>query len=837
MRRIGANHFGRAGLMASLLALAATGALHSAQTPSTPPHLALTFNNKAALSMVEDYCASCHNDIDEAGSLSFDDLRGDDITQGQRADIWEAILRKVSQDEMPPHTKRQPSPEMRAAFVRWVAAGRDVFAAAHPDPGRATLRRLNRVEYAAAVRDLLALDVDVSRELPQDNSGYGFDNIADVLSVSPTLVERYVAVGTKVARLATGIDRPRASVASYIVPKDGSTMNSGRPAYNERMTEDLPPASRGGGIMNFYARAAGDYDVVGWLNANTNNESDRLPQDRVSARVRLGAGAHRIGMAFRRDVAPDESVQFLRNNLDAVPLPVNKPVMLPLYVLVDGRRAATLMVPSYRLSDRYAQQNFPRDVMEIDVAGPTAIVGAQDTPSRRRIFTCHPADAAQEDGCARQILGRLAWRAYRRATTPDDLSPLLHAYRDERAASGQFERGIEAGVAALLVSPHFLFQAESDPAGGAPGTVHPVADRDLATRLSLFLWSSLPDETLLRLAETHQLHRPDVLAAQAMRMLDDPRAKALTQHFAGQWLYLRNLDQQRPDTDVFPQFDTRLRGAMAAETELFFAHLVKTNGSLLDFLSSDYTFLNQRLAEHYGIPGVRGTAMRKVALDPRWGRGGLLGQASILTVTSYGNHTSVVKRGKWVLENLLSSPPPPPPPDVPALKTTHDGKLLSAREQLELHRADPACAACHVRMDPIGFAMENYDAIGARRTMDAGQVIDAGATLPDGTRFAGLPGLRNILLARKDQFTQAFTEKLMTYALGRGIIAGDRPQIRAIARMAEADNFRIRTVIRGIVLSDAFRLRKVPAGAAQMTLNTTTLNTATLNTNGGSLRP
>jgi len=387
-------------------------------------------------------------------------------------------------------------------------------------------------------------------------------------------------------------------------------------------------------------------------------------------------------------------------------------------------------------------------------------------------------------------------------------------------------------VAGLLVSPHFLFQAESDPAGGAPGPILPVADRDLATRLSLFLWSSLPDETLLRLAETHQLHRPDVLAAQAMRMLDDPRAKALTQHFAGQWLYLRNLDQQRPDTDVFPQFDTRLRGAMAAETELFFAHLVKTNGSLLDFLSSDYTFLNQRLAEHYGIPGVRGTAMRKVALDPRWGRGGLLGQASILTVTSYGNHTSVVKRGKWVLENLLSSPPPPPPPDVPALKTTHDGKLLSAREQLELHRADPACAACHVRMDPIGFAMENYDAIGARRTMDAGQVIDAGATLPDGTRFAGLPGLRHILLARKDQFTQAFTEKLMTYALGRGIIAGDRPQIRAIARMAEADNFRIRTVIRGIVLSDAFRLRKVPVGAAQMTLNTTTLNT-----NGGSLRP
>ncbi|RVU05676.1 DUF1592 domain-containing protein [Novosphingobium umbonatum] len=814
MGRIGAKHLARASLAVSLLAMLATGALRSA-APSPAPK---PFDGKSAEAMVGDYCASCHNDIDQAGSLSFDDLRGGDIAAGRHAESWEAILRKVVQDEMPPHTKRQPSPEMRAAFVRWVASGRDAFAAAHPDPGKATLRRLNRVEYAAAVRDLLALDVDVARDLPQDNSGYGFDNIADVLSVSPTLVERYVSVAGKVARLATGLDRPRASVASYIVSKDGSIMNSGRPAYNERMSEELPPASRGGGIMRFYARAGGDYDVVGWLNANTNNESDRLPQDRVSARVKLSAGAHRIGMAFRRELAPDESVQFLRNNLDEVPLPVDKPVMLPLDVLVDGRRVTTLQVPSYRLSDRYAQQNFPRDVMEIDVAGPAAIHGPQDTPSRRRIFTCRPASSAQEEACARQILSSLARHAYRRNVGAEDLAPLLRAYGKERAATGQFERGIEAGVAALLVSPHFLFQAESDPAGAVPGSVHPVSDRDLATRLALFLWSSLPDETLLRLAEKRQLHRSEILSAQAMRMLDDPRAKALTQHFAGQWLYLRNLDQQRPDTDLFPQFDTRLRSAMAAETELFFAHLVTTNGSLLDFLSSDYTFLNQRLAEHYGITGVRGTAMRKVTLDPRWGRGGLLGQASILTVTSYGNHTSVVKRGKWVLENLLASPPPPPPPDVPALKASHEGKLLSAREQLELHRADPACAACHVRMDPIGFAMENFDAIGAHRQQDAGQLIDASASLPDGTRFTGLPGLRGILLARKDQFTQAFTEKLMTYALGRGVIAADRPQIRAIARMGAADHFRIRTIIRGIVLSDAFRLRKVPVSAARMTL-------------------
>jgi hypothetical protein len=357
--------------------------------------------------------------------------------------------------------------------------------------------------------------------------------------------------------------------------------------------------------------------------------------------------------------------------------------------------------------------------MEIDVAGPASITGTQDTPSRRRIFTCHPTATTQEEACARQILGNLARRAYRRPVGPEDMTPLLHAYASERAASGEFERGIEAGVAALLVSP--LPVSGRERSGRRRAGQCPPRHRPRSGHPPLTVSVEQPARrNLLRLAETHQLHRPEILTAQTTRMLNDPRAKALTRHFAGQWLYLRNLDQQRPDTDLFPQFDTRLR-AMAAETEMFFAHLVKTNGSLLNFLSSDYTFLNQRLAEHYGIPNVRGTAMRKVALDPRWGRGGLLGQASILTVTSYGNHTSVVKRGKWVLENLLASPPPPPPPDVPALKATHGGKLLSAREQLELHRADPACAACHARMDPIGFSMENFDAVGAHRTIDAGK--------------------------------------------------------------------------------------------------------------------
>jgi mono/diheme cytochrome c family protein len=777
----------------------------AAPAPGATPDVAALFDT---------YCSSCHNDIDRTASLSFDDLRQGDVAKGAHADIWERILTKMERQEMPPRSKEQPGEATRQALVSWLQTSLDAYARAHPDPGRATVRRLNRVEYANAVHDLLGLDVDVSRDLPQDNSGYGFDNIADVLSVSPTLVERYVLVAGRVARLATGLGPVKPFAATYDVPKDGSIKNSGRPAYNDRMSERLPTGSRGGGAFDYYARASGTYEVAGWLNANTNNEADRLTEDRVSVRVPLKAGAHVIGLSFRKAIAPDESVHTLRNTTDKVPLPVDRPVMLPMDVSVDGAVVRTLAVPSYRLSPRYAQQNFPRDVMEIDVLGPYDVAAGAplpDTPSRRRIFTCHPANAAQEQPCARRIITTLARRAYRRPVDERDIAPLMATYDRERRAS-DFNHGVEAAVEAILVSPHFLFAVESDPAGAAPGTVHPLGDLELATRLSLFLWSSIPDEQLLGVAQQGRLHEPAVMNAQITRMLADPRAQALTRNFAGQWLYLRNLDQQRPDTDVFPQFDVRLRAAMSQETELFFTHVLQSNRSVLDFLSSDYTFLNARLARHYGITGVNGTAMRLVHLDPAWHRGGLLGQASVLTVTSYGNHTSVVKRGKWVLENLLAAAPPPPPPNVPALKEAHDGKLLTARQQMELHRADPACASCHVRMDPMGFSLENYDAVGAWRTMDVGQPIDSSGILPDGTHFSGLSGLQRILLDHREQFVEAFTARLMTYALSRGLGPFDQPQVRAIARAADADGDRIQTIIRGIVASDSFRLKKVPEG-------------------------
>jgi len=760
--------------------------------------------------LLEQYCARCHNDDDKVANLSIADLRDNDLLIGKHADEWEKILRRTSLDEMPPRNKPQPDPAMRAAFIQWLKGSLDAYAAAHPDPGRATIRRLNRVEYANAVRDLLALDTDVSRDLPQDNSGYGFDNIADVLTVSPTLMDRYVNVAGKVARMATGMSSPRAFVTSYELPKDGSVLNSGRPAYNERAGDALPLGSRGGGAFPYYARHAGIYEVSGWLNANTNNETDHLKEDKVSVRVPLKAGAHMIGMTFRRTLAPDESVQTLRNDLDKVPLPVNAPRPLPLDVLVDGVRVKQISVPSYRLSARYSQQNFPRDVLQIDVAGPYDASAKDDTPSRKRIFLCRPRAASAETACARKIVTALAHRAYRRPVGEADVAPLMKLYASERAAS-DFDHGIAAAVEGVLVAPQFLFLVESDPAGSTPGSVHRVSDLDLASRLSFFLWSSIPDDTLLNAAEQGKLATPGAIEAQVTRMLADPRADALTKNFAGQWLYLRNLDQQRPDISVYPAFDARLRAAMARETEMFFGYVLHNNRSLLDFIAADYTFLNQRLAAHYGIAGVNGTAFRKVSLDPAWHRGGLLGQASILTVTSYGNHTSVVKRGKWVLENILAAAPPPPPPDVPALQESHNGKLMTAREQLEMHRANPACASCHVKMDPIGFALENFDAVGGWRKQDAGQIIDAAAVLPDGTKFAGFDGLQKILLARKDEFAGAFTRRLLTYALARGLIAQDMPTVRKIAATAAGDDYRIQTIIKGIATSAPFTLRKTPA--------------------------
>lgn len=798
--------------MLALSALVSGSCLYAAVDATVvPPSAPALEERRAALvePMLADYCSRCHNDFDHVAGLSVEGLKAGDIAAGRNAEAWEKILRRVAAGEMPPHSKKQPDPALRADIVAWLDEARARYVTANPDPGAAPVRRLNRREYANAVRDLLGVESDLAAALPPDNSGFGFDNIADVLSVSPTLMERYVAVAGKAAKAATGLVSKREFVTTWQVAKDGSVMNSGIPAFNERAGSDLPLGSRGGTAVRYTARWDGAYDITVWLNSNTNNESDRLPEDRFVLRVPMKAGVHGVAVSFRRKTWPDEAVQVVRNTTDYVPLPLEKPVDLPLDVWVDGARAGTLTVPSFRVHPRYSQHNFPRDVLQLDVAGPFDAAGNAELASRKALFVCQPKRAAEEAPCAKRILAGLARRAWRGPVTEAELAPLLKIYAAERTAAG-FDSGVEAAIEALLVSPRFLFAVET-PVAGSAGRAQRVSDYDLATRLSLFLWSSIPDERLLTLAGQDKLHQPAVLAGEIARMLADRRAEALTENFAGQWLYLRNLDQQRPDITEFPQFDVPLRSAMAIETRMFFAHVLSANRPATDFIRADYTFLNERLARHYGIQGVRGPAFRKVMLSPDQPRGGLLGQASILTVTSYGNRTSVVKRGKWILDNLLASPPPPPPADVPALKSEHDGKLLTAREQLELHRANPACASCHQRMDPLGFALENFDAVGAWRTEDAGQSIDAGAVLADGTAFKGFSGLQQILRDRREEFARAFTERLMTYALGRGLVAQDMPAVRAIAREAAKDDWRVQTIIRGIVMSPGFTLRRVSA--------------------------
>jgi hypothetical protein len=450
---------------------------------------------------------------------------------------------------------------------------------------------------------------------------------------------------------------------------------------------------------------------------------------------------------------------------------------------------------------------YARDVQTISVQGPFDPKSAGATSSRSKIFTCHPSTSLSEEACARSILSRIAHQAYRRPVTDADMAPLMTMFAEGRKDS-DFEHGVEAALEAVLVSPDFLFIRESDPPGAAPGSLHRLSDVELATRLSLFLWSSIPDEQLLAVAEKNQLSRPEELKKQVARMLADPKAQALTENFAGQWLYLRRLEFQSPDHVIFPGFDTRLRAAMLTETDMFFDAVLRGNRPVTDFIASDYTFLNQRLAEHYGIPGVRGASFRKVTLDPASHRGGLLGQGSILTVTSYNDRTSVVLRGKWILENLFAAPPPAPPPNVPSLDVVPNAKNMTVREQMELHRKNPVCASCHTKMDPLGFALENFNAVGAWRQQMLGRPIQVDAVLPDGTKFEGPAGLRDVLMDRKDMFVQAFTERLMIYALGRGVDGTDMPAVRAAAAAAAKNGYRTHSIIMGIVQSVPFTMRR-----------------------------
>jgi hypothetical protein len=752
------------------------------------PCLAAWQQPAAAQALIGRYCISCHGDKLKTAGISLENL--DIAKAGENPAIWEKVLVKVDSGQMPPAGLPHPDAATSKAFTIYLQTELDRYAAAHPDPGHPVIHRLNRAEYSNAIRDLLALDINPGTQLPADDSGYGFDNIGDVLSLSPVLIERYMSVGRMVSRLAVGDTDVKPGIDVFAPSRDRVAAR-GRGARNERISDDVPFDSAGG--LSFQYAFPVDAEYVFKIQAGGGRPGQ--PAGPPELRISVNAGVRRVSLTTIRSGAMLETIPGLaRGGAPGSGAPgAGEPDNLDLRL--DGARLKLFEVRGGGFGS-------------LSVAGPYNILGPGNSPSRRRIFVCNPAAAPEEERCARRILTALVRRAYRRPATDADLRPLLALYDFGRhdPEAGSFDYGIEMALRGLLVTPDFLFRIERDPSG-APNAVHRIDDFEMASRLSFFLWSSIPDEELLKLAEEGRLKDPKVLKQQTARMLDDPKSKAFVNNFAGQYLFVRNLETWKPDPDAFPEFDNGLRHAFEEETTLFFNAVLRENRPVTELLDAKFTFLNERLADFYGVPGVHGPQFRRVEItDPN--RAGILGQGSLLTVTSYPNRTSVVQRGKWVLENLLGTPPPPPPPNVPTLDPHGKEGNLSMRQALEQHRANPACAACHSRMDPIGFKLENYDGVGAWRDGDNGAPIDASGKMPDGAEFTGPGGLRTLLLTRyRDDFISTFTQKLLTYALGRGIEPTDLPAVRAMLRDAARQNDTIPTLIDAIVASPQFQMR------------------------------
>jgi len=746
----------------------------------------------SASALFTQYCVVCHDNQKRTAGVT---LQGLDLNSiGDHAQLLERVLRKVAAGQMPPAGMPRPNAARMAEFSKWLETSLDAEAAAHPNPGRPAIHRLNRAEYSNAIRDIFALDINAGSQLPVDDSGYGFDNIGDVLSLSPALLDRYLSMGRKIARLAVGDPTLKPSEEIFEPRREPNRgVAAAVPIRAEWMSDDLPFDSAGGLSVRYYFPLDAEYVI------HIRRGALNLPVKIAPFEVRLTmkAGPHTIGVTFPKESLKLESLE---------PATARRSAYLSNERPEASSAGMDLRVDGVRVKRFPRSDGVPPPVMNLGIDGPYNATGRGDTPSRAKIFVCHPAERTQENQCAQRILVSLARSAYRRPVTEVDWKPLLTFYQNARA-NGDFDFGIQKAIEALLVAPDFLFRVETDPS--AAGRNHRVSDVELASRLSFFLWSSVPDETLLDLAERSKLSNPVELSRQVDRMLDDPKSFAFVSNFAGQWLQIRNLATVRPDPIVFADFDESLRFSMQRETELFFDSIVRENRSILDLLGADYTFLNERLAIHYGIPGVYGSQFRRVALTDS-NRGGLLGQGSLLTVTSPPNRTSVVQRGKWILDNLLAEPPPPPPADVPALDATTKGaRKLSLREAMELHRANPGCAVCHRNIDPLGFALENYDGIGGWRSKDGDSAIDASGKLPDGTEFEGPAGLKKVLVTgRRDEFVSTVIEKLLTYGLGRGVEYYDMPAVRAIVRQTEANEYRLRDLILGVASSVPFQMRR-----------------------------
>ena len=778
----------------------------NAQTPAAKP---AAVDTKAT---VDKYCVNCHNDRRKVGNLSLQSVDMTDVKSN--APLLEKVVKKLRGGVMPPVGAARPEPAAYLAFRQTIEQTLDDAARREPNPGRTEgLHRLNRVEYANAVRDLLHLEgVNYSTLLPGDDASYGFDNIAGVLGMSPTHLDQYLNAARTVSRMAVG---------DTTLPPSGETIILRPDLSQDSRLEEMPLGTRGGQKLRRYFPVNGDYIIrfqaftgVGLSEEEPNFIELTIDGERVFY--------EKMKQKPIRHTMTGADIQANTDWEVKVPVKAGYRDLTITFVQTTSGQLEDLLQPflrppgvsSFRLT-RMGGYSGPY-IAQVSFTGPFGATTPGDTPSRRRIFTCTPATAAAEEPCARTIISNLARRAYRRPVTAVDTDALMAFYKKGREG-GSFERGVQVALERLLASPDFLFRIEED--HKVPGKrAYPVNDLELASRLSFFLWSTIPDDELLRVAAAGQLKVPAVLEQQTRRMLKDPKASALVNNFAGQWLRLRNMPGIDRNAQMFPDFDDNLRQAMRRETELLFETVMKEDRNVVDLLTADFTFVNERLARHYGIKGVYGSHFRRVPVtDPN--RLGLLGQGSILTVTSQANRTSPVTRGKWVLENLLGVPPPAPPANVPALEATEAKGTL--RQRMEQHRKNPVCASCHQMMDPLGFAMENFDPLGQWRTEDEGNPVDTAGTMPDGSKFDGVVGLRTALLSKSDVFVETFVEKMLTYALGRGVEYFDAPTVRQIARDAGKQRNRFSTIVLGIVKSAPFRMRALgdgtspaPAGAS-----------------------
>ena len=739
--------------------------------------------------ILDKYCSGCHNSRVKAGSLELD--KADYAAIGAHSELWEKVVKKLRTGTMPPPGSPRPDAAGYNSAATWIETKLD---AAAPYAGRVVLHRLNRAEYANAIRDLLDLDVEINALLPPDDSAFGFDNVSEMLGVSPALQERYLGAAIKVAALAIGDPEQSASSQTWRIPQDLS---------QDQHVEGLPLGTVGGTLVKRNFPLDGTYRLQAKLYRTNLNIMRGLQTPHQVEFTVDGKRVHLATIGGPQDLAalyeaPTDAGDAVDARLQ-IEVPINAgPHTIGVTFLQNSQFAEPTRLESFVRSsvDNFDWAGHPH-LQVFTVAGPFKATGVSDTPARKRIFSCH----ADTDACAKQIVTTLLKRAYRQPPSTTDIARVMEFYAVGHKTRG-LEGGIQAALERILASPKFLFRAEQ-PSGGSPGLTAPVRDLDLASRLSFFLWSSIPDDELLTLASQNKLKQS--ADQQVRRMLADKKSKALIDNFAGQWLQLRNLRNFQPNTDIFPDFDDNLRQSFRRETELLFQSIIREDRSVLDLMNADYTFVDERLAKHYGIPGVYGSQFRRVKIDDE-ARKGLLGQGSILALTSHAERTSPVVRGKWILENLLGLQVPPPPPNVPPLPEKKDGdKPRTMREQMAEHRANAVCAACHKTLDPIGFSLENFDAVGAWRNQDAGAPIDASGELADGTKVNGVVELRHALMAHPESFVSAVVEKLMVYALGRGLDARDMPQVRAIVRNAAKENYRWSSLVLGVTGSVPFR--------------------------------